>query len=127
MTKLVNPVSLGSGNVLISGTGSSGTYSLTTSATTPIWSQTPGIFNITNGSTGYSNSAVVIKGNAEFEGSVKINGVDLAHTLDAIQKRLNILVPDPKLLHKYQALQQAYDHYKTLEALCFDDSDSGTG
>jgi hypothetical protein len=49
---------------------------------------------------------------------IELNGKDLGEILDQIQNRLNILVPDPKKLEKYQALQQAYEHYKTLEALC---------
>lgn len=50
--------------------------------------------------------------------SIDIDGVSLKDTLVKIQERLAILVPDPKLLAKYAALQEAYDHYKTLERLC---------
>jgi hypothetical protein len=49
---------------------------------------------------------------------IDINGISLADTLAKINDRLAILVPDPKLLAKYAALQEAYDHYKTLERLC---------
>lgn len=102
-------------NVVIAGSSSSGTFTLAPQgAVNTTWASS---------SMQYNNNAVVVKGDAEFHGKVKINGDDLAATLSTIQKRLNILVPDPKLLHKYQALQQAYDHYKTLEALCFDDTD----
>ena len=38
--------------------------------------------------------------------------------LEAIENRLNILVPDPKKLEKFEALQKAYEHYKHLEKLC---------
>jgi hypothetical protein len=38
--------------------------------------------------------------------------------LDAIEKRLGILVPDPKKLEKFEALKKAYAHYKDLERLC---------
>ena len=62
--------------------------------------------------------SIQVKGDAEFEGNVTINGQNLAETLQRIQDRLAILVPNPKLLNKYEALQQAYEHYKTLEALC---------
>lgn len=85
-----------------------------------------GIFSV-QASGSWNNTtqgAIQIKGDAEFEGRVRINGADLAETLETIQKRLAILVPDPKLLKKYAALQQAYDHYKTLEALCVDDNNS---
>lgn len=72
----------------------------------------------TNGS-GNSGS-LQVSGDAEFKGKVKINGQDLVETLQAIQDRLAILVPDPTRLEKYEALRQAYEHYKTLEALCIE-------
>jgi hypothetical protein len=37
--------------------------------------------------------------------------------IDEIERRLAILVPDPAKLEKYEALREAYDHYKLLEAL----------
>ena len=37
--------------------------------------------------------------------------------LEAIEKRLLILVPDPEKLEQWEALREAYDHYKSLEAL----------
>lgn len=96
-----------------------------------------GIYNIAGGGVGggtglfgastvYTTSAnqnaIKVQGDAEFEGRVRINGQDLVETLQTIQRRLSILVPDPKLLDKYEALQQAYEHYKTLEALCIDEN-----
>jgi hypothetical protein len=65
-----------------------------------------------------SSSSLQVPGDAEFGGKVMINGQDIAATLKSIQERLAILVPDPKRLEKYEALKQAYEHYKTLEALC---------
>ena len=65
-----------------------------------------------------------MRGDAEFGGKVMINGQDLAQSLEKIQQRLSILVPDPKLLEKYDALRQAYEHYKTLEALCLDETNT---
>lgn len=53
---------------------------------------------------------------------ILLGGTDLGTVLADIQKRLSILVPDPELLEKYQALQAAYNHYKTLEALCYQES-----
>ena len=35
---------------------------------------------------------------------------------DAIEERLKILVPDPKLLEKYKVLESLYEQYKTAEA-----------
>jgi hypothetical protein len=37
--------------------------------------------------------------------------------LSAIEKRLSILVPDKKLLKKYEILQDIYNQYKAAEAL----------
>lgn len=53
-----------------------------------------------------------------------INGQSLKETLAAINRRLAVLQPDPNLLAKYEALQQAYEHYLTLEALLHDNDNS---
>ena len=59
-----------------------------------------------------------VNGDAEFEGKVKINGQDIAEFMETISKRLSILQPDPAKLEHFAALKKAYEHYKTLEALC---------
>jgi len=59
-----------------------------------------------------------VNGDANFEGDVKIKGVSIAKTLEDIQSRLAILVPDPAKLEHFEALKKAYNNYKTLEALC---------
>ena len=41
--------------------------------------------------------------------------------MEKVSDRLSILTPDPKLLEKYDALKEAYEHYKILEKLCTDD------
>ena len=38
-----------------------------------------------------------------------------------MEQRLAILVPDPTKLEKFEALKKAYEHYKTMESLCFDE------
>lgn len=67
------------------------------------------------------NSGLIVNGDAEFQGDVKIKGRSIVDTLNAIEQRLSILTPDPKKLAKYEALRKAYEHYKTLEAMCYDD------
>ena len=60
------------------------------------------------------------KGQLQLEGEdadLVINGVKLSDTLKAINDRLAVLQPKPELLSKYDNLRQAYEHYKTLEAL----------
>jgi hypothetical protein len=98
-----------SGAGLYQVTGPSG-YTLATGNSNGTWA------SIVN--SGTTTPSIQVKGDAEFEGNVTINGANLAETLQRIQDRLAILVPDPKLLDKYEALQQAYEHYKLLEALC---------
>jgi len=93
------------GNISISTVGSSGSF-LTNSGS-----------NGTSWSTG-STPGIQVKGDAEFEGKVKINGQDIAEFMETISNRLAILVPDPEKLEHFEALQKAYNHYKMLEKLC---------
>lgn len=39
--------------------------------------------------------------------------------LKTIENRLAIIVPDIQQIQKYEALKQAYDEYKAVEALCY--------
>jgi hypothetical protein len=115
-TSTVTISSAGSGYT----TAPSGTY-LTTTGIYPQWTSaitTPMITTTSNG------SSITVKGDADFEGDIKFKGRSLAESLEAIEKRLAILVPDPKKLEKYEALQKAYRNYKLLEALCGDDDDN---
>jgi hypothetical protein len=97
----------GAGLYQITGTGN---YTVATGGNNGTWA------SVVN--SGTTTPSIQVKGDAEFGGNVTINGQNLAETLQRIQHRLAILVPDPKLLGKYEALQQAYEHYKILEALC---------
>ena len=65
-----------------------------------------------------STPGIKVTGDAEFDGKVKINGQDIAEFMETISKRLSILQPDPAKLEHFAALKKAYEHYKTLEALC---------
>jgi len=86
----------------------------------------PSSYTISTGGT-YSTSAwtsngtqpnLTVTGNAEIEGNLKVAGRDIAKSLEAIEKRLTILVPDPDKLEHFEALKKAYEQYKLLEALC---------
>lgn len=95
--------------------------SITTGATYTI--NTGAGMNGTWGTTANPTPSLQVTGDANFEGKVNIGGKDIAKSLEAIEKRLAILVPDTKKLEKYEALQKAYAHYKLLEALCHGDED----
>jgi hypothetical protein len=58
--------------------------------------------------------------------SLDVNGKtrkvsELFTMVDAIEKRLSILQPDPKLLKQYEVLQGLYDQYKAAEAMLYED------
>lgn len=84
-----------SGNITIANTNGI-SYS---TATTANWTSTKAKVNIT-------------------DGDIIMDGVSLRDTIIKIQDRLAILQPRPEHLKQFEALKQAYDHYKMLEALC---------
>ena len=51
---------------------------------------------------------------------ILIEDKSLRDWMSQVEKRLTILSPKPELLEKYEALQMAYDHYKTLEGLLYE-------
>jgi hypothetical protein len=74
-----------------------------------------------NGNIGIGNqisSSFEVKGDANFEGDIKWKGRSLEEYLSSVESRLCILVPDPKKLSQFEALQKAYQQYKLMEKLC---------
>lgn len=61
---------------------------------------------------------LTVSSDADFHGDVKIKGVSIVESIEKINQRLAILVPDPAKLAHFEALKRAHDAYKTLEALC---------
>ncbi len=51
-------------------------------------------------------------------GDMTINGKSLKDFMEKVEQRLAILTPNIEKLEHFQALREAYEHYKTLEALC---------
>ena len=105
------------GNITLGGTGASVTAG-TGVYTIPVTNGA--ITGATWASSNTYNSGLTVSGDTEINGKLTVQGVDVVTMLQQIQDRLAILVPDPKLLDKYEALKQAYDNYKLLEALCID-------
>ena len=109
--------SVGGYSTITTSTGSYNTvigspYTFTTSGTS-------GAYITSNNTWTTSNtSGITVKGDADFDGDVKVKGKSLTDWMETMEKRLAILVPDPKKLEKFEALQKAYNHYKMLEALC---------
>ena len=108
--------------ISISGTGASGTlgiggasgYQSIYNTTGPTYS-----WNTLN-NPGNTTKVNIHSGGIELDADadITIGGRSMKKLLEGIEQRLSILVPDPKKLERYEALQQAYEHYKTLEALC---------
>lgn len=109
------------------GAGGAGGGATTTSSL----NGTSGAYLTSNGTWGTSPTFTVnsvtpgiqVKGDAEFDGDITVQGKSLTKWMETMEKRLAILVPNPKKLKQYEALQKAYKHYKMLEALCEEQDD----
>jgi hypothetical protein len=100
-------------------TGAAGSYYISTGAGgNGTWSTQP--YSIYSGGMGTVTgpAGLHVSTDAIFEGDIKWKGRSLGDMFTTIEKRLAILTPDPAKLKHFEALQKAYDHYKTLEALC---------
>jgi hypothetical protein len=109
------------------GSGGSGSYTIATNGT---GGSSPIIYTTNNTNTvnpyiinnSGSTPGITVKGDAEFDGNVKIKGRDVSKLFEKIEDRLAILMePDPAKLEKFVALKKAYDHYKLLEKLIGDE------
>ena len=60
-------------------------------------------------------NSLSVKGNADFEGEVTIQGKSLTATLDKIEERLAILHPHPELEDRWDELKELGKRYKELE------------
>jgi hypothetical protein len=78
-----------------------------------------GTFTIDIGN--YNDTGSEFSYNTTYDTGYEGDWSSLRKRLEAIEERLNILVPDPAKLEKYEALQKAYEHYKTMERLCVEE------
>ena len=92
-------------------TGSSGQY-LTNGINGTSWSNSTTSATVNIGTDGIDMAAGT---------DIKIDGKSLKSFMNKMEERLAILVPDPAKLEKFEALKRAYEHYKTMESLCFDE------
>jgi hypothetical protein len=87
-------------------------------------------FTITGAGSGYTwnnaTSTTTAKGQLKLEGNdadIFVQGKSMKAWMESVEQRLAILEPKPELLAKYESLRQAYEHYKTLEAILYDSAD----
>jgi hypothetical protein len=113
-------------NVVI---GAAGSHNSVLSITGTDSAHTASPVYVSNGTTGANwasskhSATMTAKGKLKVEGEeadIYINGLSLSDWMSAVEQRLSILRPRPELLEKYEALQEAYDHYKTLESLLYE-------
>ena len=95
-------------NVTIA-SGTSGQY-MYSNGTNPVWASPN---TITTGA--YSNNTLSVKGDADFEGDVKIKGKSIVDLINNIEQRLAILHPNEKLEEKWEDLKKLGDMYRQLE------------
>jgi hypothetical protein len=106
-----------SGQVLMSSsTSSTFTWGNTTPTTTSPWTVTTGTGPYTiRTDPNIKGSSLLVGGDAEFEGDVKIKGKSLTELIDNIEQRLAILHPNEKLEAKWEKLKKLGDEYREME------------
>ena len=99
------------GNLFVgsSGSGTGYVYTTTTAPTIDPYS------DVIIGNSG-NGTKLQVKGDAEFEGDVKLKGKSLDKTLTKIEERLAILHPNEKLEEKWEKLRELRKQYRELEA-----------
>lgn len=90
--------------------GSSG-QTLTTSGTGASWN-----WNTITTDPNLQGSSLQVKGDANFDGDVKIKGKSIADSLERIEERLAILYPNEELEEKWEQLRGLRKAYMELEA-----------
>jgi hypothetical protein len=103
--------SIGSNSNYAFNAGSSGQF-LTSGSNGTSWTNSTGTGTVNINTDGIEMAAGT---------DLKIDGKSLKTFMNKMEERLAILVPDPAKLEKFEALKKAYEHYKTMESLCFDE------
>jgi hypothetical protein len=127
----VPPNNTGSGTVIISSPTATATYTPTSLTVTPKYSNTTISSNGLSSGAGYTyttgtgggnpwaTNTTLKGGQLELEGKdadVIIDGKSLLGTLQALEERLNILVPNQELEKEWAELKKLGDAYRELEA-----------
>jgi hypothetical protein len=113
--------------------GNSGTWDLTAGPYTTsidtsniMWASTPNTVWTTNtadwsvGSSISPSATIDLKGN---NADILVNGRSLMDAIDALEQRLNILVPNPELESEWDELRVLGDRYRELEKKCQEKGD----
>lgn len=92
-----------------------GIYTVPTTGTGLHWGTNDGTYTIAT-DPNLKGATLHVKGNAEFEGDLKLQGKSLKDSLDKIEERLAILYPNEGLEKKWDNLRELRKQYMELEA-----------
>ena len=98
------------GNLFVGSGGTGYVYTTTTTAPT-----IDPYSDVIIGNSG-SGTKLQVKGDAEFDGDIKLKGKSLDKTLTRIEERLAILYPNERLEKKWEKLRELRKQYMELEA-----------
>lgn len=117
---ITTPVTMGAtGPVYTIGSGGSSAYSVGANGSSAYdysnISISSGWSTITNPTTINQGGTMELRGeNAD----IKVNGRSLMDAIDALEQRLNILVPNPELEKEWDELRELGERYRELEKKC---------
>jgi hypothetical protein len=105
--------------LLVTGTNGTSGQVYTTNGTSSLnWSNLNGTtttWGTIETDSNLQGSTLHVKGNANFEGNIKIKGKNLSDMFEKIEERLAILHPNPELEDKWDELKELGKRYKELE------------
>ena len=93
-------------NTPVTTTGSSLTWSSTSNGT---YSVNPSVY------VGSGDTKLVVKGDADIDGDIKVKGKSINESLERIEERLAILRPNEELEEKWEKLRGLRQMYMELE------------
>jgi hypothetical protein len=119
-------------NIMI---GNGGTGSWTTNSTpyttsidtsNVMWASTPNTVWTTTNTADWRVGPTPQAGTMELRGDnadILVNGRSLMNAIDALEQRLNIMVPNPELEAEWDELRELGDRYRELERQCKEKGD----
>lgn len=103
-----------------------GPYTTSIDTSNVMWASTPNTVWTTNTADWSIGTSTTQSGTMELRGDnadIVVNGRSLMDAIDALEQRLNILVPNPELEAEWDELRELGDRYRELERLCKEKGD----
>jgi hypothetical protein len=105
---------------------SAGPYISSIDTSNVMWASTPNTVWTTNTSDWSIGTSTTQSGTMELKGDnadIIVNGRSLMNAIDALEQRLNILVPNPELEAEWDELRELAERYRELEKKCQEKGD----